>query len=114
MGVTYDREIRTRPDSSSPFGPPSLDADTQVVDSVDVTNFGDRYAPISGGHSYYPDLGNFWGTNRVQIRFLAAVGTHVPPVTAGSALAIKVTDDQEGCMIYDTDTAEIFVDSRLA
>lgn len=71
------------------------------------------YLPTSTGYFWDPNLHDFLG-NSVRVDVLEAIGTHIPPVTAGSALAIKVTDDQEGCMIYDTDTAEIFVDSRLA
>jgi len=41
------------------------------------------------------------------------VGTNVPPTDQGSTLSIKVTTDGDGCVVYDTVTNDILLDSRL-
>ncbi len=70
-----------------------------------------QHAPTATGYGWNTDLDTF---STAGIVVLEAVGTHIPPTNVDSSLAIKVTNDQEGCMIYDTETDEIFLDSRLA
>ena len=40
------------------------------------------------------------------------IGTHVPPTGRHSDIAVKVTNQQDGCIIYNTDTGKILLDSR--
>ena len=41
-----------------------------------------------------------------------AVGTHIPPVSRDSKTAIRVTAGQDACIIFNTDTGVILLDSR--
>ncbi len=43
---------------------------------------------------------------------LEPVGTNIPPKEKGSNLVIRVTNDQEGCILEDTSTKVIHLDSR--
>lgn len=43
---------------------------------------------------------------------IGAIGTHLPIFDEGSKLAVKVTAGQDACVIFNTDTDEILVDSR--
>jgi len=43
---------------------------------------------------------------------LRVIGTNSPPVAPGSKLALKVTAGQDGCIIFNTDTDAICVDSK--
>ena len=41
-------------------------------------------------------------------------GTHVPPTDRDYTVAIMVTKAQDGCVVYNTTTGEIYLDSRKA
>jgi len=49
-----------------------------------------------------------YGPNAV----ISQLGTHQLPLEPGSNLVIKVSSDQEGCIIQDTSTKDILLDSR--
>lgn len=43
---------------------------------------------------------------------IGAIGTHIPIFDDNSKLAVKVTTGQDGCIIFNTDTDDICLDSR--
>jgi len=63
--------------------------------------YSDGWADVSGG--------TFRRDN------LRELGTHTPPVNVdqNSKFAVRVTAGQDACVIYNTDTDTICVDSRL-
>ncbi len=59
---------------------------------------------LSSVNGYVWDL-----INQVSVE---PVGTNIPPKAKGSNLVIRVTNDQEGCILQDTGTKVIHLDSR--
>ncbi len=53
-----------------------------------------------------------WGAHYGEA--VEAIGTNTPPAAEGSSLSVKVTPDGKGCVIYDTETNDIKLDSRQA
>ena len=75
---------------------------------------------IEQNHVWLMDQANtdyVWSTDIVldpSYLPVMAVGTHVPPTDEDYSVAIMVTPEQDGCVIYHTVTGEIYLDSRKA
>ena len=75
---------------------------------------------LDGEHDFYIHeyLGGsttdyVWNANLILTsNVLHSTGTHVPPTGRHSDIAAKVTDEQDGCIIYNTATGKILLDSR--
>jgi len=101
LGVTYERQDRmvTMNDGS-----------VKTVITVD-TFLGSRHANQRSGRTETPPpIGSRYRFGEEPV--IRALGTHVPPVDEGSRLAVKVTTGQDGCIIFNTDTDDICLDSR--
>ena len=94
VGVTYNREKTTQPDTT--------------------------HTDIEQRHSWLLGQANtdyVWSTEiALDPSYLPvmAVGTHVPPTDKDYNIALMVTPEQDGCVVYHTATGEIYLDSRKA
>ena len=94
VGVTYNREKTTNPDVTQ--------TDIEQRHSWLIRQANTDYVwstDIALDPSYLP---------------VRAVGTHVPPTDKDYTIAIMVTPEQDGCVIYHTVTGQIYLDSRKA
>ena len=73
-----------------------------------------------GGHDFYIHeyLGGattdyVWNANLIMTsNVLKPIGANIPPTGRHSDIAVKVTAEQDGCVIYNTVTGKILADSR--
>jgi len=93
VGVTHTRE-----NGRTPF--PRI-ADTEI-------HTGGVWHHGKFNHAHEAYQGIPWGFGAV----MSQLGTHPLPLEPDSNLVIRVSSDREGCIIQDTSTKDIFLDSR--